>query len=190
MSSRYLFTLGTLGIFAAELYLYTDLQMRLAELSHPRDVDEMELLRLQYLYADLTHKTDDPPACTVHELRDLYEILAEYQTFFEHTSFSEDVPSPWSLSLTWFSPKVQTLVDILLENYSPEFHGIVFVDRRHIARVLSGIISRIPVLKGIITCAECVGHGRDEKGIAGGMPIHRQRKVVNDFRDGKINLRK
>ncbi|KAH9063782.1 hypothetical protein EDB83DRAFT_2519936 [Lactarius deliciosus] len=188
LNSRYLFALGTLGIFAAELFLYTDLQMRLAELSHPRDLDEMESLRMRYLYADVSHKIDDPPACDVPELRDLYEILAEYQPFFEHTSFCEDVPSPWSLSLSWFSPKVQTLVDILLENYTPEFHGIVFVDRRHIARVLSGIISRIPTLKGIITCAECVGHGRDDKGIAGGMPIHRQRKIVNDFRDGKINL--
>ena len=177
-------------MFAAELFLYTDLQMRLAELSHPRDIDEMELLRLQYLYADVSHKTDNAPTCGVPELRDLYEVLAEYQPFFEHTSFCEDVPLPWALSLSWFSPKVQTLVDILLENYTPEFHGIVFVDRRHIARVLSGILSRIPVLKGIITCAECVGHGRDEKGIAGGMPIHRQRKIVNDFRDGKINLRK
>ncbi|KAI9446772.1 hypothetical protein H4582DRAFT_2070099 [Lactarius indigo] len=188
LNSRYLFALGTLGIFAAELFLYTDLQMRLAELSHPRDIDEMESLRMRYLYADVSHKIDDHPACDVPELRDLYEILAEYQPFFEHTSFCEDVPSPWSLSLSWFSPKVQTLVDILLENYTPEFHGIVFVDRRHIARVLSGIISRIPTLKGIITCAECVGHGRDDKGIAGGMPIHRQRKIVNDFRDGKINL--
>jgi endoribonuclease Dicer len=179
-----------LGIFAAELFLYTDLQMRLAELSHPRDIDEMESLRMQYLYADVSHKTDNTPTCGIPELRDLYEVLAEYQPFFEHTSFCEDVPSPWALSLSWFSPKVQTLVDILLENYTPEFHGIVFVDRRHIARVLSGILSRIPVLKGIITCAECVGHGRDEKGIAGGMPIHRQRKIVNDFRDGKINLRK
>ncbi|KAF8274257.1 hypothetical protein EI94DRAFT_1794472 [Lactarius quietus] len=188
LHSRYLFALGTLGIFAAELFLYTDLQMRLAELSHPRDIDEMELLRMQYLYADVSYKTDNLPICGIPELRDLYEVLAEYQPFFEHTSFCEDVPSPWALSLSWFSPKVLTLVDILLENYTPEFHGIVFVDRRHIARVLSGILSRIPALKGIITCAECVGHGRDEKGIAGGMPIHRQRKIVNDFRDGKINL--
>ena len=84
------------------------------------------------------------------------EVLAEYQPFFEYVSDDQDASVPWSFRLNWCSLKVQTLVDILLESYTPEFHGIVFVECRHITRVLSSIISRVPSLKGLIACAECV----------------------------------
>ncbi|KAI0303519.1 hypothetical protein B0F90DRAFT_1896870 [Multifurca ochricompacta] len=160
------------SVFGAELFLYSDLQTRISELSHPRDVDEMELLRTRYLYTDTLEENNGLLMHRIPEMHDLCDILAEYQPFFERVSDGED----------------PCLVDILLESYTPEFHGIVFVDRRHIARVLSSIISRIPILKGIISCASCVGHGGDEKGIGGGMPTKRQRQIVNDFRDGKINL--
>ncbi|KAI0253802.1 hypothetical protein BJV78DRAFT_1298163 [Lactifluus subvellereus] len=188
LNGRYLFTLENLGIFAAELFLYSDLQTRISELLHPQDLNEMESLRVRYLYTDVPSETNDTRDHRIPELRDLCEVLAEYQPFFEYVSDDQDESVPWSFRLGWCSPKVQTLVDILLESYTPDFHGIVFVDRRHIARVLSSIISRVSSLKGLITCAECVGHGGDEKGIAGGMPTERQRKIVNDFRDGKINL--
>lgn len=184
--NRYLFTLQNLGIFAAELYLYSDLQMRISELSRPRDFNEMESLRKRYLYTDILGEIDGPLTRHIPELRNLCEVLAEYQPFFEHDVQDDSVP--WAFRLNWCSPKVQTLVDILLESYTPQFHGIVFVERRHIARVLSGVLSRVPILKDVITCVECVGHGGEEKGIGGGMPTEKQRKIVNDFRDGKINL--
>jgi endoribonuclease Dicer len=190
LNTRYLFTLESLGVFAAELFLYSDLRMRISELSRPRDVNEMESLRKRYLNAEIIGDGRNPLSRQIPELHDLCEILAEYQPFFEHGTDAQDTSDPWAFRLSWCSPKVQTLVDILLESYSPEFHGIVFVERRHIARVLSSIISRVPTLKNIITCAECVGHGGEEKGIGGGMPTEKQRKIVNDFRDGKINLRK
>jgi endoribonuclease Dicer len=190
LTSRYLFTLENLGIFPAELFLYSDLQTRISELLQPQGLNDMESLRMRYLYTDLLGEASLPSDHRTPELYDLCEILDEYQPFFEYASDDQDPSLPWSFRLSWCSPKVQTLVDILLESYTPEFHGIVFVARRHIARVLSSILSRIPLLKGIITCSECVGHGGDEKGIGGGMPTERQRKIVNDFRDGKINLRK
>ena len=190
LNTRYLFTLENLGIFAAELFLYCDLQMRISELLRPRDLNEMESLRKQYLSTDSFEEVDAPNSHRIPELHDLCEVLGEYQPFFEHVSDGQDESIPWAFRLSWCSPKVQTLVDILLESYSPDFHGIVFVERRHIARVLSSIISRVPILRDIIICAECVGHGGEEKGIGGGMPTEKQRKVVNDFRDGKINLRK
>jgi len=190
LNTRYLFTLENLGVFAAELFLYSDLRMRISELSRPRDLNEMESLRRRYLNSDNNGEGHNPLSRTIPELQELSEILAEYQPFFEHGTDTQDTSDPWAFRLSWCSPKVQTLVDVLLESYTPKFHGIVFVERRHIARVLSSIISRVSILKDIITCAECVGHGGDEKGIGGGMPTDKQRKIVNDFRDGKINLRK
>ena len=190
LNTRYLFTLENLGVFAAELFLYCDLQMRISELSRPRDFNEMETLRRRYLSTESFSEIDTPISRRIPELHELCEVLAEYQPFFEHVSNSEDEYVPWGFRLNWCSPKVQALVDILLESYTPDFHGIVFVERRHIARVLSGVISRVPILRDIINCAECVGHGGEEKGIGGGMPTEKQRNVVNDFRDGKINLRK
>jgi len=190
LNTRYLFTLENLGVFAAELFLYSDLRMRISELSRPRDHNEMESLRKRYLYADIIGEVYNPLSRQLPELHALCEILVEYEPFFEHGTDTQDASDPWAFSLSWCSPKVQTLVEILLENYTPEFHGIVFVERRHIARVLSSILSRVTALKDIITCAECVGHGGEEKGIGGGMPTDTQRKIVNDFRDGKINLRK
>jgi endoribonuclease Dicer len=189
LNTRYLFTLESLGVFAAELFLYSDLRMRISELSRPRDHNEMESLRKRYLYADIIGEVHKPLSRQIPELHSLCEILAEYEPFFEHGTDTLDASDPWAFRLSWCSPKVQTLVEILLESYTPEFHGIVFVERRHIARVLSSILSRVPALKDIITCAECVGHGGEEKGIGGGMPTDKQRKIVNDFRDGKINLR-
>ena len=189
LHTRYLFTLQNLGVFAAELFLYSDLRMRISELLHPRDLNEMESLRKRYLYTERLGEIDNPLSRRIPELHDLCEVLAEYQPFFEYVSDGDDESVPWAFRLSWCSPKVQTLIDILLESYTPEFHGIVFVERRHIARVLASVISRVPIFKGIITCAECVGHGGEEKGIGGGMPTEKQRKIVNDFRDGKINLR-
>ncbi|KAI0261075.1 hypothetical protein BC834DRAFT_973021 [Gloeopeniophorella convolvens] len=188
LENRYSYTLATLGIFAAELYLYSDLQTRISEYLHPRDPDEMELLRLRYLYASISDEGTGPPIRSVPELQGLAEVLAEYQPFFDHIPSDEDASAPWSFSVDWCAPKVQTLIEILLESYTPAFHGIVFVERRHIARVLSSLISRVPVLRSIITCAECVGHGSEDKGIGGGMPTNRQRQTVNDFREGKVNL--
>ncbi len=150
----------------------------------------METLRKRYLSTDSSAEIDTSTSRRIPELHDLCEVLGEYQPFFEHVSDNEDESVPWAFRLSWCSPKVQTLVEILLESYTPKFHGIVFVERRHVARVLSSVISRVPILRDIINCAECVGHGGEEKGLGGGMPSEKQRNVVNDFRDGKINLRK
>src|SRR5712691_11140029 len=115
--------------------------MRIYEVARPRDLNEMESLRKRYLNSDNNGEVHNPLSRTIPELQELSEILAEYQPFFEHGPDTQDTSDPWSFRLSWCSPKVQTLVDILLESYTPKFHGIVFVERRHIASVLSSFIS-------------------------------------------------
>jgi ERCC4-related helicase len=84
-------------------------------------------------------------------------------------------------------PKVQCLVDILLEyeTSGSEFCGIVFCQQRIMARVLEVTLRSHPELKFIRTGC-LLGHGRSSK--SSGMSAKSQELIVGNFRTGTINL--
>jgi endoribonuclease Dicer len=86
------------------------------------------------------------------------------------------------------APKVLKLIEVLEYFKNNEsFCGIVFVERRYIAYTLSAVLSRVSKLKTFIQTDCLVGHG-DTKDGAYGMKYKQQNKVINDFREGKLNL--
>jgi len=86
------------------------------------------------------------------------------------------------------SPKVIKLVQILdcFQKHSDEFCGIVFVERRHTANVLHYLMQEIGTLR-FVKSGVLVGHGSSEEGDVQ-MKFKEQNKIINSFRDGKINL--
>lgn len=84
-------------------------------------------------------------------------------------------------------PKVQSLVDILLEYESSgsEFCGIVFCQQKIMARVLEVTLRSHPKLK-FIKSGCLLGHGKLSK--SSGMSAKSQELIVGNFRNGSINL--
>lgn len=111
----------------------------------------------------------------------IIDILHDYDSFFG----GEDI----IVNLEWCTPKVATLVDILLHFYAPAFQGIIFVQQRQVAFALSKILESTPRLEGKIRCAFLVGQGVDAQGLQNRYQGESKfSNPVKAFRDGKINI--
>lgn len=93
------------------------------------------------------------------------------------------------------SPKVETLIDILVEEYkrgSSTFSGIIFVEQRVGVAVLAEILSRHPQTKDIFRCGTLVGgshhSGRTGKHLSELVNTKKMNNTLTDFRKGVYNL--
>ncbi|KAJ3843793.1 P-loop containing nucleoside triphosphate hydrolase protein [Lentinula raphanica] len=174
---RYYVTLQNLGPYAASLYLFTEASnaiirlFNIYSLTGEAEREEHAILR------------SSSPQKIPSELFDIADVLVDYQSFFT----KPDDPSllPVLVPLSWCTPKVRTLVDILRAHHSPTFQGIVFVEQRQIAACLAKILPQIPELIGLFKCGSFVGGvGGSERftGDAG------QEQVAQAFREHKLNL--
>jgi endoribonuclease Dicer len=180
---RYIFTLLSVGPYAADLFLYMDFKQRIHNIIHQSRPPEPFVHEIKQHDMDI----EDTSVPLSADVVGIDSILAEYQPFFADES--GDVPIP--IPLHWCTPKIQVLVDILQENARSAFQGIIFVEQRQVASCLAKILPQIPELRGLIRCAELVGHGGTNSGNmqARGMGLARQQDVVQSFRDKEINLR-
>ncbi|CAA7265310.1 unnamed protein product [Cyclocybe aegerita] len=160
---RYQVTLGNIGFYGASMFLYLEIQhfieSKLAEykrlqLCRPHDAESMEV--------DV-----GPSSIPVRPLPDqiflIKEILQGFEGYFPPSMTSPIVPIP--LTMDMCTPKVNVLVDILLENYTPTFQAIIFVEQRQVASALSRIIQVLPELQGKIRSAFLVGTGVNSEGM-------------------------
>jgi len=183
--TRYLATFDNLGPYSAELFLYHDIKRRISHLlgdpqppqgnggnEVPVGDQTQPLLSLQELQ---------------HTLREIEAILSDFSLFFEIDPATTKLPLP--IDLEWCSPKVQTLVDILVEYRSSTFQGIVFVDQRQVASCLAQVLTNIPQLQDFILCTELVGQNPMSDGFSQGMGLKDQNDVVKLFRNREINIR-
>ena len=170
---RYFSTLGALGPFAADIFIYLHIDNVLTELKHQ--------------LPNPLFKDNDPPAVARKRLK-----VEEFQCILQSHSerlFSNDSSTP--VSRDWISPKVLALRELLANEDSSTFRGMVFVSQRHFAACLSIILPRLD-LPGIAP-APLVGHG---EGVSSdvtrlgskGMGFNTQERVVKQFRDGTLNL--
>ncbi|KAJ3508953.1 hypothetical protein NLJ89_g5473 [Agrocybe chaxingu] len=161
---RYQVTLGNIGFYGASMFLYLEIQhfieSKLAEykrlqLFRPHDAESMEV--------DV-----GPSSIPVKPLPDeiflIKEILQGFEGYFPPSMTSPIVPIP--LTMDMCTPKVNVLMDILLENYTPTFQAIIFVEQRQVASALSRIIQVLPELQGKIRSAFLVGTGVNSEGMA------------------------
>lgn len=181
---RYYATLSNLGPYAASYFLYVEMQQHIA-----RNVQEYKEAIHQMncdVDADLLPPSLPEFSSPPSDFFAVQDILLDFEPFF--TDGSEQNNIPISVPLHWCSPKVRTLVGILLAYHSPTFQGIIFVEQRQVAACLSKILCTIPELKGLIRSASLVGQGVGNDGIAKVMPGG-QGNAVESFRKGAINLR-
>ncbi|EGO21809.1 hypothetical protein SERLADRAFT_441040 [Serpula lacrymans var. lacrymans S7.9] len=195
---KYQMTRNSLGAFSADLFLYTDIKTRLIHF-----IDELESSQNETFlgldgfdhHIDVDESSESAqsqfPAISP-DLEQIDAILSEFRPFFDSGTEVPAVPIP--VPLAWCTPKVNALVEVLLEHYSPTFHAIVFVEQRQVAACLAKILPCIPELRGYVRCAELVGHGANHghgpvvNSNARGMGLARQQDTVELFRQGKLNL--
>lgn len=201
-------TRNSLGPYSADLFIYHEVRARANQLLLELDTpDNHNPFGVHEDAMDI----DDPPAYRATPsipvaLEQVDSILADFKPFFEDSTTSPPaVPIP--VPLAWCTPKVKALTEVLLAHHTPTFHGIVFVEQRQVAACLAKILSKIPELRGLIRCAELVGHGgghgtRNKGGSNAsaasgvnvkGMGLARQQDTVKLFRksyaEGGLNLR-
>ena len=154
---RYFSTLHNLGPYCASLFLYLEIQHHLTNLfaeyqkySYPVDGDEA---------------VDIPPSTPAEriplEIFDIDNTVSVLQSFFS----SDQIPIP--IPLAWCSPKVESLVKVLLKYSYPTFQGIIFVEQRQVASTLDRVLETVSELQGTIHCSHLVGQGVTVKGFQG-----------------------
>lgn len=198
VEARYLVTLNNLGPYAAELYLFLEMENRISQIlvsSQNRITESMDTTLLLPLTTDtdidvstLTDKSIPvPPEIIVAE-----SIISDFRSSFR-PPMGHPFPLPLQIPLTWCSPKVESLVHVLVKqsSQSPTFKGIVFVEQRQVAMSLANILPCIPELEGLVKCGVLVGQGVRLDGVkANTKGMGEKGDAVKSFRGGKINLRK
>ncbi|KAI9770812.1 MAG: Dicer-like protein 2 [Geoglossum simile] len=90
------------------------------------------------------------------------------------------------------SPKLELFIDLLVRESVPHFAGLVFIEQRVAAAVLSHLLSVHPRTKYLFECATFVGTSasmyRKATGIADIIELRGQENTLDDFRNGKKNL--
>ena len=182
IETRYAVTMGNLGPYAAELYLYREMRRRITLLIGRATLpDEDE----DILVPDMQELAHGAKSGALYEIED---ILSAFQPFFFFAEKSPSVPAPLTIGLDWCSPKLGVLVNIILQHHSPTFQGIVFVEQRQVAACLARVLPCLPEMRNIIRCAELVGQGTMEDRMSKGSAVNAHRDVVKLFRQGSINL--
>lgn len=170
-----------IGPFAADYFLYEYLNMKMTK----RSLEDHRL----YLYALSANAMDvDQVKTNVGSKRKREGSMLDHLRLHLGT-FSSYLSPDFEIPNTWLSPKMLTLVDILQAHNSANFHGILFVEQRQVANLVSWILRRLPQLKAWVRCAELIGHAENGKTDgAPGMGMKVQRDVVKAFREGSLNL--
>ena len=171
--SRYCSTLDALGPFAADLFIHLHISNALTELFYQLP---------NPLFSD-----NDPPE--VAPKRAKFENFRRVLQPHHARLFPDGPVTP--ISREWVSPKVLALRELLANEDASTFRGMIFVSQRHFAAGLSIILPRLD-LPGIAP-APLVGHGKGATSDvtrlgSKGMGFNTQERVVQQFRDGKLNL--
>ena len=187
--TRYDVTYYSLGPFGAELFLYTEMKQRVTQLIRDAIESSMGVLTAdQYARIIEGGSLAEVPGAVHPKLREFERILFEFRDDFDDP-LDGGLPRP--IPMSWCTPKVTALTQILFNRYTSTFQGIVFVEQRHIATCLAAMLRRIPLLGHIIKCGQLVGHGTSTvaKSHLKGMAVRGQQDIVQMFRDRQLNIR-
>lgn len=89
------------------------------------------------------------------------------------------------------SPKVERLIELLVQEGGPLFSGLIFAQQRVVVAVLSHLLRVHPLTKQLFDCASFVGSSSSpdrKKSIAELLDPREQRDTLDEFRQGKKNL--
>lgn len=89
------------------------------------------------------------------------------------------------------SPKMQRLINFLIEEGGPDFTGLIFVKTRAAVAVLAHLLSIHPVLQDLVRVSTFVGTSSSSKrksSIGDLLDVRLQRETLDDLRFGRRNL--
>ncbi|KAG6831233.1 hypothetical protein H0H92_012030 [Tricholoma furcatifolium] len=178
LAMRYDATLYNLGPYAASLFLHDELEQHITRLNDHYATVVRAFDNAIQLGVPSQVKWKSPPP-------DFWQIQDVHDAF--KSWFSSESQSDLTFSLTWCTPKVRTLVGLLLAYHTPDFQGIVFVEQRQTATCLATILPLVAELNGLIRCRALMGQGVNKDGIGKATPVG-HKDAIASFRRGDINL--
>lgn len=133
-------------------------------------------------------KHDDGRFCDLAALDDeeyayLWTALKSINTSLDTCSFKENDKQ--------ISPKVQRLINFLINEVGPDFTGLMFVKTRATVAVLAHLLSIHPVLRDLLRVSTFVGTSSSTKrksSITELSDVRLQRETLDDLRYGRRNL--
>ncbi|KAG7453028.1 P-loop containing nucleoside triphosphate hydrolase protein [Guyanagaster necrorhizus] len=179
---RYHVTLHNLGPFSASLYLHAEMWHQIRTLIIQNSSFISESASTETVEVVSAPAAKELPA----EVYYIAEILLDFQSFF--ILESNPTCSPLPIPLEWCTPKIKTLVDVILAHHSSTFQGIIFVEQRQTAMCLAKLLPNISQLSGLVRCADLVGHGDNSEGVSKDIMTANQGEIIKLFRAKEINL--
>ncbi|KAG6873367.1 hypothetical protein C0995_016476 [Termitomyces sp. Mi166 len=184
LETRYYSTFHNLGPYAASFFLHAELGWHILRI-HDSYLDNAQSVdRAAEMGLPSQVQLKSPPA-DFWQIQQIYVDFEELLFMEAPLASMQAVPCP--LSLTWCTPKIRTLVELLLRYYRPGFQGIIFVEQRQIATCLAQILPMIPELEGLLRCGALMGQGVNIDGIEKPTPAG-HKNTVESFRRGDIDL--
>ncbi|KAG5723949.1 Dicer-like protein 1 [Termitomyces sp. T112] len=179
---RYFSTFSNIGPYAASLFLHVELEQHILRIhdSYLGNVQSIDHAAEMGLPSQGQLK---PPPVDFWQIQQIYVDFEEL--LFMDAPLATNVPLP--LSLTWCTPKIRILVELLLAYHRPGFQGIVFVEQRQTATCLAQILPMIPELNSLFRCGALMGQGVNSDGIGKSIPAG-HKDTLESFRRGDINL--
>ena len=167
LRGRYISTLRAVGPLGADYYLRSHLMRKLSSLTSTSGTPALK---------GLVNGSTGPGRTDIFTR--LTSLLSTFETRFT------------SISSAWLSPKLNKLIETLVNYKSQSFHGIVFVEQRQVAIAVAWLLQCLPETKEWIRCAALVGHGEAAGSgkAAEVMDNNSQKNVVSSFRKGELNL--
>lgn len=156
---RYYNTFASLGPYAASLFLFTEMLFLVGKVL----ADHQSYLDSVMIDNDGELPNSRATKSLPSEIDLVIDIISDFAPFFPDSTTSYDLPQ--EIPLSWCSPKVKVVVDILLRYHTPDFQAIIFVEQRQIASALSKILPGIPELQRRIRTAHLVGQGVGNDGV-------------------------
>lgn len=183
VETKYAVALDALGPLGADHFLFWYLERRLLDMQRTHtSASALTLLATENGPVNL------PSHSHSADYQHLTKILEQRKpTFAAETD---------TIDSSLLSEKVSKLIWYLTKRRDDTFHGIVFVEQRHVTAALAWILSKSTDLQPWLKCAPFVGHGMsstsDHLNLSSlgprGMSAKLQSGVVNQFRQGELNL--
>ncbi|KAF8344148.1 uncharacterized protein EI90DRAFT_3284602 [Cantharellus anzutake] len=173
---KYQALFAALGPYAADYWVFVELKKAI----DTKEVPDAALIELERRSSDEPYPS---PARDDSGFRRAMEIYDRHAARFQ-----DDQP----FEVSWMSPKLIALIELLISARSETFQSIIFAEQRHIAAILAWAIQRIPETRDWIRCASLTGHGissgRYAEQSGAGMHFKLQHEIVSQFRSGALNL--
>lgn len=169
LKNRFESTIVNLGPFAADVFV-------LVHMTTSLDALQQDL-------SSVAPNLPDPDAKKRQRIQHIRLILAEHSNRL--ATEGPEIPDEW------MSDKLLKLKSLLLKQDLGKFRGIIFTYERQVASTLSLMFPRLGIPH--IIAGPFVGHGQSacsEPTKIGmkGMAFRAQERIVDDFREGKLNL--